>query len=97
MDGATDLPRFGVRKGMDPKDLGTVNSDLMTGRYGGAGASAAWQTVLDLYYQDRLREAFDHALSLGVGMAHLGLTLTAWWRRSGAPGSTGRSVRFRKF
>lgn len=52
---------------MDPKDLGTVNSDLMTGRYGGAGASSAWQTVLDLYYQDRLREAFDHALSLGVG------------------------------
>lgn len=52
---------------MDPKNLGTVNSDLMTGRYGGAGASAAWQMVLDLYYDDRMREAFEHALSLGAG------------------------------
>jgi hypothetical protein len=52
---------------MDPKELGTVNSDLMTGRYGGAGASAAWKTVMDLYYLDRMEEAYQFALSLGAG------------------------------
>ena len=57
---------------MDPRELGTVNSDLMTGRYGGAGASAAWGSVLDLYYQDRMEEAFQFALSLGAGDAAYG-------------------------
>lgn len=57
---------------MDAKDLGTVNSDLMTGRYGGAGASAAWKTVLDLYYLDRMPEAYQFALSLGAGDAAFG-------------------------
>ncbi|MFM9873480.1 MAG: hypothetical protein ACKVQS_08455 [Fimbriimonadaceae bacterium] len=52
---------------MDAKDLGTVNSDLMTGRYGGAGASAAWKSVMDLYYLDRMPEAYQFALSLGAG------------------------------
>ena len=54
------------------RELGIVNSDLMTGRYGGAGASAAWGTVLDLYYQDRMEEAFQFALSLGAGDAAFG-------------------------
>ncbi len=57
---------------MDPKELGTVNSDLMTGRYGGAGASAAWKTVMDLYYQDRMEEAYQFALSLGAGDSAFG-------------------------
>lgn len=57
---------------MDAKDLGTVNSDLMTGRYGGAGASAAWKTVMDLYYLDRMPEAYEFALSLGAGDSAFG-------------------------
>jgi len=56
-------------------DVQPIDSGMMTGvagRYGGAGASVGWKIVLDLYYQDRIQEAFNEAVALGVGEAAYG-------------------------
>lgn len=56
-------------------DLQPIDSGMMTGvagRYGGAGASVGWKIVLDLYYEDRIQEAFNEAVALGVGEAAYG-------------------------
>lgn len=56
-------------------DVQPIDSGMMTGvagRYGGAGASVGWKVVLELYYQDRIQEAFNEAIALGIGEAAYG-------------------------